>query len=117
MRFMKSIFAVTLLCACGFAVSIGLTSSVAAGTDSVADKVYPMSYRLGDLPVWSRDGGTFDPAILMAYMKASVDPTAWGAGSTMAAFAEQSSLVVSTTSQNHNAIHDLLKGLRESEPN
>ena len=115
MRLIKPIVAIAIVLAATFAAVQSLPTSVAADTAPLSDagKVYPMAYRLTDLPVWSQDGKTFDPMILMAYIKASVDTNAWGTSSTMAPFAENSSVVISTNSANHKAIQDVLKQLRE----
>jgi hypothetical protein len=116
MRLITSILAIAIFGSATFAVTQLLPKSVAADTAAIADadKVYPMSYRLTDLPVWSQDGKTFDPTILMAYIKTSVDTNAWGNSSTMASFPKNSSLVIATTSANHDLIADALKRLRDS---
>ncbi|WP_372721647.1 hypothetical protein [Novipirellula sp.] len=112
MRLIKPIMAAMIVFACAFVAIQGLPNSVAADTISDAEKVHPRTYRLADLPVWSQDGKTFNATILMAYLKASVDPNAWGKASTMAPYTE--CLVISTNSANHDAIHDVIEQLRES---
>ncbi|WP_044303732.1 hypothetical protein [Rhodopirellula sallentina] len=116
MRLIKLVMAIIVFGWAAFAVTQMLPKSVAADTATIADavKVYPMTYRLTDLPVWSQDGKTFDPTILMAYIKTSVDTNAWGKSSTMAPFASKSSLVISTTSANHDLILTALERLRAS---
>ena len=113
MRFTNLIVVATVVLGFGFSVAQQLPNANA--TDNVvvadADKVYPMSYQLTDLPVWSQNGKTFNPAILMAYLKASVD-AAWETSSKMAPY--KSSLVIATTSTNHDRIAELLEDLRKA---
>ncbi|TWU10340.1 hypothetical protein Pla52o_57140 [Novipirellula galeiformis] len=116
MRYMKLIFAVTLTIVC--AIAIVNRSPTKAIADEIADvdKVFPVSHRLNDLPVWNQDGKTFNPMILMAYLKASADTAGWGKTSTMAPYPPEkpSVLVISTTSADHDLIADALKRLRDS---
>jgi len=119
MRLIKPIMAAMIVFACAFVAIQGLPHSVAADTIADAEKVHPRTYRLADLPVWSQDGKTFNATILMAYLKASVDPNAWGNASTMAPYTLTTApytecLVISTNSANHDAIHDVIEQLRES---
>lgn len=114
MRFSNLIVAATIVLAVGFTFTHQLSSTLAADDAVVADadNVYPVSYRLTDLPVWSQDGKTFNPTILMAYLKATVDADAWNTVSTMAPY--KSCLVIATTSANHDRIKNVLGDLRKA---
>ncbi|WP_404304951.1 hypothetical protein [Neorhodopirellula lusitana] len=96
--------------------SLGYRPSSAAASDAdatgEASKVHPRSYRLNDLPVWSADGKVFDPTILMAYIKATVDPNTWDSTSSMAPYVDSNSLVIATTPANHDSITTALESLR-----
>ena len=77
-------------------------------------QVYPKVYRLQDLPVWSKDG-TFNPALTMSLIQSAISPESWeakGGPSTMAPYPQNASLVISTSSKNHDAITALLKQFR-----
>lgn len=110
MRFLKPIFAMTLLLVCALTVTVGLTNSVASDANDAVDagKVYPVSYRISDLPIWSQDGKTFNPSILIAYVNASSDTNGSHAGLIMAPSAKKSCVVIATTSKSHDLIADLL---------
>ena len=90
------------------------STAIADGPTAVAStsKVFTKTYRLADMPVWTEGGTSFNPAILVAYLKSSVKPNDWNAGSRMAPYPTQKSLVVSTTAANHDAITELLESLR-----
>lgn len=108
------------------AIGIGLLSvaliqealPVASAADDLAAeqnaKVYPVVYGLDDLPVWSKDGH-FDYKLICMLIHSSISPKSWeaqGGPSTMAPYPQNFSLVVSTTSDNHDALSALLKQLR-----
>lgn len=122
MRYTKrAILSFAFAVLCGFAFAHHLQPAGAADDAVVAEaeKVYPMIYAVKDLPVWtgsveSEDVGKFDPTILMAYIKASVDSKSWGERSTMQPYLGNLCLVISTTSANHGAISDLLQELRSA---
>lgn len=103
--------------ACCFAVAQQPTPQTVATEKAAAEqeaKVYPVTYRVEDIPVWSHDGA-FDPTLLMALIQSSVNPESWeasGGPSTMAPYAKTASLVVSTTSDNHDELKSLLERLR-----
>lgn len=114
MRFANLIVVTTIVLGLAFAVQH--FSHANAADDVVvadADKVYPMSYRLADLPVWSQDGKMASATLLMAYLK---DNAAWGKSSAMGPYPRNkpSALVVSTTNANHELIADALNRLRNS---
>ena len=109
-------------------IGIGLVWCVAAGQETQSDgpsqnvksevdsKIYAMTYRLKELPVWSSDG-EFDPTVLISLIQSSVAPTSWeasGGASTMAPYTQNASLVVATTSANHDELQILLERLRKS---
>ena len=87
-----------------------------AGSESIrnASKHYSNVYKLSDLPVWKKDG-TFNPNVLIALIELSIEPKSWeaqGGTSSIAAYSQNASLVVSTTSANHDAIVEVLEQLR-----
>ncbi|GAA5511272.1 hypothetical protein [Novipirellula caenicola] len=93
-------------------------SQEASAADDVAaaqnTKVYTVTYRLEDLPVWSKDGH-FDYKLICMLIHSSISPKSWealGGPSTMAPYPQNFSLVVSTTSDNHDALSALFKQLR-----
>lgn len=113
MRFTHLIVVATIALGSGFSFAHRFPNANAADKVVVADadKVYPMSYRLNDLPVWTQDGKTFNTMALIAYLKTLVD----AAGETSLTIAPyESSLVVATTSANHARIQKLLRALREA---
>lgn len=72
------------------------------------------TYALADLPVWKKDG-TYDPNVLMALIELSIEPKSWealGGPSKMVPYSQNASLVVKTTTANHDAIVDVLEQLR-----
>ena len=78
------------------------------------NNVYPMTYRLSDLPVWTKQG-EYNPQLLIDFIQVSVSPKTWateGGPSTMAVYPKGESLVVSTTSKNHQALQKLLERFR-----
>ena len=90
----------------------------ASAADDVSEsqntKVYPKTYRLEDLPVWSKDG-SYNPKLMIMLIESSISPKSWealGGPSSMAPYPQNASLVVSTTSDNHDALSDVLKQLR-----
>lgn len=97
-------------------VSVGCVFSTAIADSPTADastaKIFTKSYRLADMPVWTEGGTTFNPAILVAYLKSSVKPSDWNADSRMAPYPKQKCLVVSTTAANHDSIAEVLESLR-----
>lgn len=78
-------------------------------------KVYPKTYRVSDLPIWTEDGSSIDVSVLRAYLEATVDPASWGKTSQMSLYPKNLSLVIFTTEENHAAIHDIFKRFRDSE--
>lgn len=110
----KIVASIALVSACGFALVNSYPRAIAAdgAIAADADKAYPVIYAVGDLPIWTRDGKNFNPILLMKYIRASVDSTTWGKRSAMQPYPGNGSLVISTTSANHDAIGDLLERLR-----
>ena len=110
-----SVLGIGLLCC--VALAQDKSQEVSAADDVAAaqnTKVYPVTYRLEDLPVWSKDGH-YDPNLMIMLIHSPISPTSWealGGPSTMAPYAQNFSLVVSTTSDNHDALSALLKQLR-----
>ncbi|WP_442506270.1 hypothetical protein SH528x_005104 [Novipirellula sp. SH528] len=77
-------------------------------------RVYPKVYRLQDLPVWTKDG-MFSPSLVMSLIQSTISPESWeakGGPSTMAPYPQNASLVISTSSENHDAVIALLEQFR-----
>ncbi|MEM6471342.1 MAG: hypothetical protein AAF802_17405 [Planctomycetota bacterium] len=82
-------------------------------TDPSKEVVSTTAYRVSDLPIWNQDK-TCDPTILMSLIESAVSPEAWEekGGSTVQFYPQDLSIIVSTTSENHKVIQNLLKSLR-----
>ena len=113
MRFANLIVVTTIVLGLAFAAQHFPNANAADDVVADADKVYPVSYRLTDLPVWSQDGKMASATLLMAYLKSNA---AWGKSSTMAPYPREkpSALVVSTTRADHKLIADALDRLRDT---
>ncbi len=113
---MRLIIAVAIVFACAFAAIHRLPNSVAADKTTIAnaEMVHVISYRLKDFPVWSQDGKVCNPSLLIAYIKSSVDSSAWKETSTIATNALTATLEIRTTSENHDLIGELLNPLRNA---
>lgn len=67
-------------------------------------------YRLGQLPLWTRDGEKQNAALLLQYLK-TIDVASWADGTTRAAYdADQLSLTVTTTKRIHDEFARILNG-------
>lgn len=98
-----------------FVAVLGLAPAAVAAPPTPAEtsRVYP----LADLPVF-RVGNEFDPSLLIAYLKQSVDAESWRDGTGQIAVYEQNlSLVVQQTQANHAQIVQALKRLRSPDDN
>ena len=92
------------------AVVLLLVSAAESATPS--QPVYQVVYSLADLPVYGV-GNKFDPSLLIAYLKATVDPEGWQNGiGQVAAFDANLSIVVAQTADNHKKINRSLELLR-----
>lgn len=109
MRYSTPVAAIALVVVLAF--TGGVPTSVAVGESREA-KVYPRTYRIMDLPVYSLGGERFEPSFLMAYLKANVDPASWDGRSMMAPYPQNRALVISTTNENHEAIKKILDRFR-----
>ncbi len=81
---------------------------------AVDAKVYPVNYRIGDLALYTKDG-SFNPVVMIHFIENSIAPETWearGGPSTMAPYPQNNSLVISTTSANHDALAEALSKLR-----
>ncbi|GAA5504631.1 hypothetical protein Rcae01_00070 [Novipirellula caenicola] len=77
-------------------------------------KTYPVTYRTADLPVWTKDG-KWSPELLMTLIQSAISPTSWeaaGGTSAMAPYPQNSSIVILTTSENHDELQSLLNRFR-----
>ena len=106
------LFAILLLSVTS--LSFVATFATAADADPVSEScnVFTKTYRLADMPVWSSDGRVFNPIILMAHLKATVDSGAWGSTSQMRPYGGEDCLVISTSAENHDSIATALESLR-----
>jgi hypothetical protein len=99
---------------CCFAFAQDAPQEQRASSGQAADddtQVYPMTYRLHDLPVWSKEGN-FNPSMLIALIESRISPDQWNKSSKLAPYFQDASLVVSTTRTNHRALAELISHLR-----
>lgn len=78
------------------------------------EKLHIIVYKLADLPLRDKDDH-FDPVVLVHLIEATVSASDWernGGASTMASYAPNSSLIVSTTAKNHAEIRKLIDSIR-----
>lgn len=74
-----------------------------------------VSYKVDDLPLWSRDGKTQHVDLLVQLISTKVEPDSWKkAASTISYDKRKSRLIVLTSGENHAAIVTILEGLRSS---
>jgi len=114
MKFARTTFAATLVLvflAAGYRFSQASADETTGITET--SETYVTVYRITDMPVWSADGKKFNPAILIAYIKASDGSDSWGDASTIRAYPERQSLIVSGTRANHEGVQAALKLLRD----
>ena len=113
MKFSRTMFAATLVLV-SLAAGYRFSQANADETTDIAgtSDTYVTVYRITDMPVWSADGKTFNPAILIAYIKASDGSDSWGDATTLRSYPEKQSLIVSGTRANHESVHAALKLLR-----
>ena len=89
----------------------------AVGSEATVDeavKVYPITYTVDGLPVWTKSG-KLDLGLLMQHIQLTVNPSSWtaaGGASAMGVSPNDNRLIISTTSANHNAIGALFKRLQ-----
>ncbi len=79
-----------------------------------AERVYAVTYRIEHLAVWIHSSNEYDPAILIALIKATVDPKAWEGASRIEP-GEPGALIISTKASNHSEIGVLLEKFRKAE--
>ncbi|MEM6469426.1 MAG: hypothetical protein AAF802_07630 [Planctomycetota bacterium] len=98
-------------------VTIGYDRDAVAATAPAADEtIVPVQYKAEDLPVWNKKG-EWDPVTLIELIQLASGPTNWesnGGNSTVAPYFQNKSLIISTTSKNHDAIVALLERLRKN---
>ncbi|TWT98552.1 hypothetical protein [Stieleria varia] len=95
------------------AVIIAFSSATLLADKPADEKVQIVveQYRIGDLPVWTKDGH-FDSEILMMYLQTTVAPNTWearGGPATMAPYPQNASLVIRAPIKTHDAIKKVLK--------
>ncbi len=93
-----------------------LPQAIAAEPVPVAEeaKVFPIVYRVGDLPVWSKEGD-YTPDLLMTLIQATISPDTWeakGGPSALAPYPQDAAIIVRTTASNHDALALLIKRFR-----
>ncbi len=109
---MKQLTAILFACAI---VGVSSTPLFADKSEHRDEQRYTVTYRVGDLPVWTK-GGEFSGDVLMAYMQSAATPTKWesrGGDATMAPYAKKASVIVSASRETHEAIIQLLKRHRK----
>lgn len=98
---------------------IGVVSAIAYGREPAAneqsDVTITIIYALYDLPVYRLGPGSsgFDPSVLFALIKKSVDPESWDkTDATIVAYPQNLSCAISQTEANHARLADLFSSLR-----
>ena len=98
---------------------VGVVSAIAFGTEPAAkdksDELYTIVYELSDLPVYRLGPGAsgFDPSVLFALIKKSVDPESWTeTDATISAYPKNLSCVITQTAANHARLVDFFASLR-----
>lgn len=84
---------------------------------ALANKITPVVYRTEHLPVWNKKG-EWDPVALIQLIQLASGPKNWesdGGSSTVAPYLHNKSLIISTTSKNHDVIAELLERLRKNQ--
>jgi hypothetical protein len=86
------------------------------GVPRVDDAPILITYFVGDFPLWSADGKTFEPRLLIEYAKSKLDSTTPpGTDAPKIKFFEKTkSLIVTGTKENHAQMQKLLEDLREA---
>ena len=118
MRPLKFIGVVGVVVFCSlvaFQASFETTSAADNDAPKKGDQVLVVCYKTTGLPVY-REDGTHDLDMLMTLIQTNVSPKTWearGGDSTMAPYAQNLSIVVSTTRKNHDKIASLLKRFRK----
>ncbi|KAA5546943.1 hypothetical protein FYK55_00520 [Roseiconus nitratireducens] len=103
-----------------FGLAVFATQRASLAADSGTEKAKTIStrvYLVSDFPVWTSDK-KFDPSVLMRLIQASVTPSDWegeSGDSTMAPYPKNASLVISTSTQNHDRIVDLFESMRSKK--
>ena len=92
--------------------SIGIAEQSSDAAERQAETLVTRSYRTADLPIWTEGGKEFDHSILIALIKANIGEDAWDDSHSIAPYAQNVSLVVSTTMTNHDVIGKTLDQLR-----
>lgn len=112
---MKTRIGLSLLLATVLGAFCLLTPRVSASNAAAnSARTFTMTYRIGDLPVWTKDG-QFQPNVLMHSIQSLVAPKGWeanGGPSTMAPHPQDGSLMISTTQETHQKIQNLLDRYR-----
>lgn len=112
---MKTRIGLSLLLATLLGAFCLLTPRVSASNAAATHaRLLHKTYRIGDLPVWTKDG-QFQPQFLMHSIQSSVSPKIWeanGGKSSMSPYDKNSSLVISTTQECHHQINDFLENYR-----
>jgi hypothetical protein len=96
-------------------VAAGVAWAKPAANDKL-DDIYTVIYSLADLPVYRLTEGApeFDPSAVIALIESSIAPESWGPGpASLAEYAEQKSVVISQTKENHIQVIELLNSLRK----
>lgn len=84
---------------------------------SADDSLIARSYRVADLPIYTRDGKA-DFSLVMSHLTHSVTPKVWesrGGAATISPYVQNLSLIISAPEKTHKRIVKLLEQLREPE--
>lgn len=104
------------LAACfSMAMGFALAAKDVGKSATLPDEVPTVcAYSIKDLPLWSSDGKTFEPKLLIAFAKLSVDTELHPGdeAATIRFYEPTKSLIVSATEKEHATLNELLEKLR-----
>jgi len=78
------------------------------------NKIYPVTYSLSDLPVWTKDGGSYNPKMLEQHLKSMINFKHMQPASTMSFDSVNSRLIIATNKQLHQLISEVFEELQAS---
>ena len=89
--------------------------------DTTEIKLLSCIYTISDLPVWRTDGErqrTFDPSLLIAYIKKSISDTSWEHGAAIRKYDDPkfpNSIIAAQTETNHDQIREIIDRFRHQD--
>ena len=79
---------------------------------NVDQKRISIPYPVNDLAVWSANGTKFDASILIELLKTKVNPGQWNDKNMINPYADNATIIVTTTQGAHKSIANILTDLR-----